>query len=248
MVYVLFALLGLLAGVVVNILADDLPHRRWPRLPHCPNCQGRLPARHWLGVARLIGAQVSCDLCEHKLSRRHGLVELAGIGLLAAIPLVYDGGIDRAFFGLMAAFLLLIIVIDVEHRLILHVTSITATVFGLGASFFMAHTTFAQSLFGAVICFLGFWLFYWLGGKLFGEGALGFGDVMLAMALGALLGFPMAIFALIIGIMLAGLWVIGGLISGSLKRRSFFAYGPFLAAGGLIMIYWGSQILERYVG
>ena len=102
------------------------------------------------------------------------------------------------------------------------------------------------ALVGAALGFFLFFLAFLLGRRLFGSGALGFGDVMLAMMLGAMLGLQI-IFVLILAVVLGGVYGLVGLLSGRLGRGSYFAYGPFLAVAGIVMIIWGSQFLDWYL-
>lgn len=97
---------------------------------------------------------------------------------------------------------------------------------------------------GAATGFIIFFLIFFLGERLFGRGAIGFGDVTLATMLGAMLGFKLIFFALIFGILLAGLWAILVLATRQASLRSYFAYGPFLAISGIVMIIWGEQIFN----
>ena len=71
---------------------------------------------------------------------------------------------------------------------------------------------------------------------LVGRGAMGLGDVKLAAALGALLGFPLVLIAVFIGVISGGLAAIGLVIAGRGKRGSTMAYGPYLALGGWVAI------------
>lgn len=75
-----------------------------------------------------------------------------------------------------------------------------------------------------------FWLL-----ALLGRGALGLGDVKLAAALGAILGFPTIFYALFWGIVLGGLAALGLLLSRRAGLKSRFAYGPYLAAGAWLI-------------
>ena len=69
-------------------------------------------------------------------------------------------------------------------------------------------------------------------------------DVTLSATLGFMLGFHRVFFALVLGILLAGLWSLVGLLSGRISRRTHFAYGPFLAVAGIVMIVWGDRIYD----
>jgi leader peptidase (prepilin peptidase)/N-methyltransferase len=77
---------------------------------------------------------------------------------------------------------------------------------------------------------------------------LGFGDVTLATTMGLMLGFHRIFFALVLGILLAGLWSLVGLLTGRISRRSYFAYGPFLAVAGIVTIIWGDRLYAWVIG
>jgi leader peptidase (prepilin peptidase) / N-methyltransferase len=67
------------------------------------------------------------------------------------------------------------------------------------------------------------------------RGALGMGDVKLVGMLGFLLGWSV-LPALVVGIFLGGLWAIALILARRVTIRSTIAYGPFLAAGGMLAI------------
>ncbi|MDX1616272.1 MAG: A24 family peptidase [Candidatus Promineifilaceae bacterium] len=242
----LFGLLGLLTGGLVNALADDLPARVSPQRPHCPRCHHHYRVMNWLAVVRWV-RQYRCPQCGLGVRRRPLLVELAMTLLFAILPALFTPLGDMVIYALYVAVLVLIIVIDIEHRLVLHVVTLPTIALALPAAYFLTDHTIRLALAGAAAGFLFFFAAYWLGQRLFGPGALGFGDVTLATTMGAMLGLQRVLFALTLGILLAGLWSIVGLLTRRMNRRSYFAYGPFLAAAGILMLLWGNAILERYV-
>ena len=86
---------------------------------------------------------------------------------------------------------------------------------------------------GAGLIFL---LFALIGYAIFKTEALGFGDVKLALFMGLLLGWPYTATALFYGVVLAAI----GAITFIVVHRSMkgtIAYGPYLAAGALIMLF-----------
>jgi leader peptidase (prepilin peptidase)/N-methyltransferase len=94
------------------------------------------------------------------------------------------------------------------------------------------------SLAGAIVGFLFFYALYWIGGKLYGPGALGFGDVKLAMLLGAILGLQQILITLSLGMLLAGVTSIILLLAKTGNRRSALPYGAFLALAGITVLVW----------
>src|SRR5438046_9703241 len=82
------------------------------------------------------------------------------------------------------------------------------------------------------------WLFLLLalaGSALFKAEALGFGDVKLALFMGLLLGWPYTLTAMFYGVFLAGLISIG-VIAWRRSMKGTIAYGPYLAAGALLVL------------
>lgn len=67
----------------------------------------------------------------------------------------------------------------------------------------------------------------------------GMGDVKLILLLGLLLGWPVVMTALFIGVILAGIPALALMVTGGSRR--VFAYGPYLALGGLVGLLWYSQ-------
>jgi leader peptidase (prepilin peptidase)/N-methyltransferase len=127
-----------------------------------------------------------------------------------------------------------VIFFDLEHRLILDRVMFPSMALALVVSLF-GHPWWAgiATGLGAGGIFL---LLALAGSAIFRQDALGFGDVKLAVFMGLLLGPLPTIRALFYGVLLAGLVSIGIII----WRRSMkgsIAYGPYLAAGALIVLF-----------
>lgn len=76
---------------------------------------------------------------------------------------------------------------------------------------------------------------------------MGGGDVKLGAFIGIMLGFPQALFALVLS------FVIGATVSVilvSFGKKSFgqtIPFGPFLVLGSLMMVFWGREIVDWYL-
>ena len=245
LINVYFAIIGLIAGSLINVLADDLPARERPRQPHCPRCGHEYVLSGWLAAGQLLQGG-KCPKCELPTRRRSIMVEAITVIIFASLPWLIQPPADLIIYSIYIAILLLVIVIDIEHRLVLHVVTFPTTAFAVVASLFLSQMNIALSIVGAITGFIIFFILFFVGEKLFGRGALGFGDVTLATMLGAMLGFKLIFLALIFGILLAGLWSLIILLSRRASLRSYFAYGPFLAVSGIVMIIWGEQIYNWF--
>ena len=127
-----------------------------------------------------------------------------------------------------------VIFFDFEHRLILDRVIFPAMVLALVVSLFGDPwwVGIAAGL-GAGLLFL---LLALAGSAIFKAEALGFGDVKLAAFMGLLLGPLPTVQALFYGVFMAGV-VSVGMIVWRRSMKGTLAYGPYLAAGALIVLY-----------
>jgi prepilin signal peptidase PulO-like enzyme (type II secretory pathway) len=188
------------------------------------------------------------------------LIELAMVA--GAIWLYLRDPLPTTFWPAFIVFsiFLLIAVIDIEHRLILHVvTGPSALLIGL-LGVLDPESGFQKILVGGVVGFgivLGLYL---LGGvfarlvarmrgQVLDEVVFGFGDVTLAGVLGLSVGYPGILAALFLGILAAGEYSLVYILF-TFSRRKYEAfvpipYGPFLLLGASI-VYFGEQpLVER---
>lgn len=138
---------------------------------------------------------------------------------------------ERSVFILV---LVQVIFFDLEHRLILDRVMFPSMVLALGLSL-LAHPWWAgiATGLGAGLLFL---LLAVIGWAIFKGEALGLGDVKFAVFMGLLLGPLPTIQALFYGVFMAGLVSIGFIVWHRSLKGSI-AYGPYLAAGTLIVLF-----------
>lgn len=233
---------GLLIGTFLNLCADHLPERRSVlNPPCCPYCQQRRDPREWISVLSYLLWRGRCQYCTAPLSLRRPVVELTTALLLAYLWQRYGFSWQLLFIAFYVCFLLLVLVIDLEHRLILNVVILPAIIIALLASLVLPHPGLGRALLGG---FVGFALFYLA--ALAYERGMGAGDVKLAAFIGLITGFPQVIVALTIAILLGGFGAAFLLLTRLKGRKSYIPYGPFLAIGGMIALLYGQRITEWY--
>ncbi len=251
MLNILFALVGLIAGSIVNILADSLPERMSPQRPYCLQCGHVHSWSGWLAIGRRLWGKGKCPNCGAPVRWRAIIVEASTTILFALLPSLIANPVNLTVNSFYIATLILVIVIDLEYRLILNVVTFPVTVLALFGSLIVTNqeNTFPLALVGAVVGFGLFFGAYWLGQLMFGPGALGYGDVKLSMAMGAMLGFHRILFALALAILLGGVFsLLIVLLNRRVNRNTYLPYGQYLAIAGIIMLIWGVQLFEWYTG
>ena len=237
-------LAGWIAGLFINYLSDVLPTQRRLGKPICEKCGSSLGWQHYLNFNK-------CNFCGKPSSTRNLLVVIATILASLFIWFFPPANLNYILGLLILTYFGLVMVIDLEHRLILHPVSLAGAILGLVVGI-IAHGVIATMLGGlAGLVIMGF--LYFVGtlfakyrarklGKEDDEEALGFGDVILAGILGLMLGWPFIWFALLLGILAGGLIslviIVYLLISKKYQTMSFFiAYGPYLILGAAIVMF-----------
>ena len=148
------------------------------------------------------------------------------VGSLAAIFLII----------VVTAILLAVTVVDFQTRRIPDVLILTLLVCAVLQVLLLTEPGLLAAGLGLLICGGIFYVIATLR-----HGAIGMGDVKLAAAIGALLGFPVALEGLFLGIVFGGLTAAVLLLTKRVGRKDPIAYGPYLALGAWIVLVqvWG---------
>jgi leader peptidase (prepilin peptidase)/N-methyltransferase len=247
-VIVLYALIGLVVGGIVNLLADVLPDRRKKvSTPTCPACGQPRSALQSLAVAAFLIGKRECSSCGRPISLRNPIVELSLAALFAVLYNFYNGQpIKLVLASLFTSVLLLVTVTDLEQRLIPNRAIVPAIVIAALVSPLWFGPGWWLALVGGAIGYGFFWLTVQLGERLLGRGAMGWGDVKLAAFVGLITGFPGIITALVITIIAGGVISLILLATRIVNLRSGIPYGPFICLGGFITMLYGQQIMIRF--
>ncbi|MEL7637417.1 MAG: hypothetical protein AAGU03_06645 [Anaerolineaceae bacterium] len=235
---------GLILGVLINYLADVLPATRRFSQPVCPECEQPYSLKEYLFSPH-------CPHCRQGRTARYLVVLISSISLSVLLCYFPFHGLNFWTTLPLLTYLGMIVVIDLEHRLVLVETSL------FGFFLVLIYGTFFHGFLGAISGALGGMLimltFYFLGvvfGKVVGklrhkainQVPFGFGDVVFGTILGLLSGWPAIGAGLLFGILLFSaysiLWLIGLVLT---KRYKSFsnaqALTPFLILGTIVLFY-----------
>ena len=147
------------------------------------------------------------------------------------------------------AVLVLVTATDLEHRIIPHRIILPAILLALVAGFFVDWMTWKAALLGGAVGLVFFSMAYGFAAVLYpGKIALGMGDVTLATFIGLTVGFPSAMVAVMLGVLMGGLFSMLLLLTRRVTLRTAIPYGPFLVLGGLIALFWGQAITRWWLG
>ncbi|MCE1226021.1 MAG: prepilin peptidase [Geobacteraceae bacterium] len=188
-----------------------------------------------------------CRGCGAGFSIRYPLVELLTACLFLLLFLRFGLSISFAIYVLLVVALIVITFIDFDHQIIPDEISLSGVVLGFLASFFLPEPGWASSLAGIVVGWgslaLVFYAYLWLTGR---EG-MGGGDAKLLAMLGAFLGWKAVPFIIFISSLVGS---IVGLSLMALQRKGrhlAIPFGPYLAMGAVLYIFYGPQLINWYL-
>jgi leader peptidase (prepilin peptidase) / N-methyltransferase len=238
---------GAFIGSFISVVAHRLPRGEGfvAGRSKCPGCGATIAARDNLPIVSWLLLRGRCRACGEPISLRYPLTEL-GLGALYAATYLILGDEDVAELALGLIFCTLLVAItltDLELRVIPNAIVLAGS---LAAIVIVAATDFAsldQRAIAAVVA----------GGVLFlivlaYPRGMGMGDAKLVAMMGLYLGRAVAP-AVLIGLLVGA--VVGvGLIArhGSEARKRAIPFGPFLALGGVIGLWFGDDLVEWYLG
>jgi leader peptidase (prepilin peptidase)/N-methyltransferase len=253
----LWGLIGLTASWFIYFVADDSPLDKPLRLPHCPQCDTPRDPPQWSGVAAFLQRRRRCRNCGWPITWRWPITELLSV-LVCLVLFIRIGPVPiLPVVTLYTLVLLLIAIIDFEHRLILSRVIFPAIAAAFALSFVTPGMTPVSAVLGGLIGFALTGLIY-LGGRVFvllqarrgriiDEVAFGQGDVWLMLFVGLITGVSGVMGALVLGILIGGVVAVAIILYGAAQRQSKlyvpYAYGPYLALAGWLVLMQGALIV-----
>ena len=233
---------GACIGSFLNVVIHRTPRRLSVIAPgsRCPECG--MPVR-WYDNIPLISWFIllgHCRDCGAPFSIRYALVELVTAILTWGVVHVHGAGIESALYLLLTWGLIAATFIDLDHQIIPDEISVGGAVLGLAVSF-LSPVGFTGALAGMAV---GGGIFFAL--AILYPGGMGGGDIKLMGAIGAFLGWKLALVTIIISSVTGA--VVGGLsmLFFGKGRKDRIPFGPFLALGGVAALLFGDGLIAWY--
>ena len=236
---------GLVIGSFLNVVIARLPQRRslWRPGSACPGCGNAIAWYDNVPVVSFLVLGGRCRACAMPISWRYPLVEAATAAMFALAWIVADG--DLVGFlsaAVLLAALITVSLIDLRYQIIPDAITLPGIPAGVLASLLSHRVPWPESVAGVL---LGAGLFVAV--IVLSRGGMGGGDLKLGAMLGAFLGWKALVVALFVAVILGGSFALAVLASGRLARKDAIPFGPFLALGGAVALFWGDAIVAWYV-
>jgi leader peptidase (prepilin peptidase)/N-methyltransferase len=241
---VLIGLLGLLIGSFLNVVIYRLPRGESLNKPasRCPSCGAPVKPYDNIPVLSWLILRGRCRSCGASISVRYPLVEALTAAVFVGAALARGVDDDLALWLPFAAMLIAVAGIDLDHRIIPNKILLPAAIWGIAATILFRSDNIDDCLIAGGIAFMALFL-----AALAYPAGMGMGDVKLAGVMGIYLGSAVA--PAMLTAFLAGS-IVGIVIlarEGAEARKKGVPFGPFLAFGGLVGLYWGPELVDAYV-
>jgi leader peptidase (prepilin peptidase) / N-methyltransferase len=214
----------------------------------CPHCGHPISALENVPILSFLVLKGRCAACRKPIGLRYPVVEALS-GALSAYTAWHFG------FGLAAAGALVLIwslialaFIDVDTQFLPDSITLPLLWTGLLLNLGGVFTGLASAVVGAAAGYLALWSVYWLFKLATGKEGMGYGDFKLLGALGAWLGWKMLPVVILLSSVVGAAVGIVLIVAARRGRSVPIPFGPYLAGGGVIALFWGEPLTRAYLG
>lgn len=265
-------LLGLCVGSFLNVVIHRLPRmmeREWhaqcadlrgetplpaevlslarPR-SRCPSCGHQITVLENIPIVSYLILRGKCSKCAAPISARYPVVELA-TGLLSAYAAWHFGPTPQALGALIMVWALIALTaIDLDTQLLPDSITLPLLWIGLALNLAGTYVDISSAVIGAMVGYLTLWAVFWLFKLATGKEGMGYGDFKLLAALGAWLGWQMLPVIILLSSIVGAVVGISLIVFSRHGRNTPIPFGPYLAAAGIIALFWGPQLTRGYLG
>ncbi|MDO8313110.1 MAG: A24 family peptidase [Sideroxyarcus sp.] len=267
----LAGILGLIVGSFLNVVIHRLPkimEREWqaqcaelsgqtpepgtrynllvPRSA-CPHCGHTISAAENIPVLSYLFLRGKCAGCNASISPRYPVVEAVS-GILSAYAAWHFGFSPAGMAAIVFVWALIALTcIDFDTQLLPDSITLPLLWLGLLLNLNGVFTSLPNAVIGAVTGYLVLWIVYWLFKLITGKEGMGFGDFKLLAAIGAWLGWTMLPLVILLSSAVGAAIGIILILFAKHGRNIPIPFGPYLAGGGLIALFWGQTLTQSYL-
>ncbi|MCP5244765.1 MAG: prepilin peptidase [Burkholderiales bacterium] len=265
-------IIGLMVGSFLNVVIYRLPkmmERSWHQ--QCAEFRGE-PVES-LPTFNIVTPRSACPLCHHKIAFWENIpifsyLVLRGRCVECHAPISFRYPLVEIITGMMSGFiawhfgfgflmiaalifvwaLIALAAIDIDTQLL--PDDITLPLMWLGLLYNMhdGFTNLQSAVIGAVAGYLSLWIIYWIFKLATGKEGMGYGDFKLLAAIGAWLGWSLLPLVILLSSLVGAVVGVGLIIAAKLNKSVMIPFGPYLAGGALIALFWGQEINHAYFG
>ena len=230
---------------ITNVIKEDIPFSLSFPPSTCPNCGHAIRFYENIPIISWIILRGRCSDCQNRISFRYPLVEC--ITAILSVLVIYTLGANLSgLFGLFYLWILIALTgIDFDTQLLPDRLVFPLGMLGLAINTQNIFVSTSASIWGALLGFLSFWSIANLYALLTKKEGMGTGDFKLLGALGAWVGVGFLPLIILLSAVFGS--IVGLILMRSSGESKPFAFGPYIALGGIIALLWGNDIMQWYL-
>lgn len=246
MEYLVVLITGLCIGSFLNVCIYRVPLEESIAFPgsHCFNCGYELKWYDLVPVLSYALLMGKCRKCKEKISMQYPLIEIANGLLYVAVFFKFGYSIDTLKFMTLVSLMIVIGMIDFKTKYVFTSTTIVGVIVGIVfiiVNWIITKEFPKDNVIGAIVGFVPIFLI------VVTTHGMGEGDADIALLCGIFLGAKQTAIMLFFAIILGGI-VAGIILLLKLKdKKGEMAFGPYLAIGSIISLFFGNELLNMYL-
>ena len=236
-------IIGIVMGSFSNVCIYRIPLQFSIIRPgsYCPACKTPLAILDNIPLLSFIFLKGKCLYCQSKISWRYPAVELLTAIFYLLIYIRFDFPV-AIIYALLVTSLIIITFIDTDCKIIPNVITLPGIPIGLVLAYFFLPHTITNALIGL---FGGSGLLLLM--AVIYPGGMGGGDIKMIAMLGAFLGWEKVFLTIFLGSLIGSVVGITMILLKKGSRKTKIPFGPYLASGAILSIFFGNTIIEYYV-
>ena len=234
-----------LMAPIEQIVAQDTPITLSKPRSRCPNCAHQIKWYENIPVISWLFLRGKCSDCQHPISIRYPLVEIATAVL--SILVIHQFGVSVQGISALILVWTLIALTGIDFDTQLLPDRLTFPLAGLGLAVNSQNwfVSASESIWGLLLGFLSLWIVVKVFYLLTKKQGMGAGDFKLLAVLGAWLGPSMLPLIIILSSLIGS--VVGIVLMKIEGESKPFAFGPYIAIAGIVALLAGPQIVHWYL-
>lgn len=242
-------LLGAVIGSFLNVCIYRLPREEsisWPP-SHCPSCQTQIAWYDNIPIISYLVLAGRCRHCSARISWQYPVVELANAIGYAGLVWWFGVGWETAAYAVLLSALIVVTGIDLTHFIIPNVITVPGIVLGLAAAATILPIGIVNAVLGVAVGGGLLWVLAWASPYLFGKEGMGGGDIKLLAMIGAFLGWKPVLLTVMVGALAGSIVGLALIVLRFMDREQYMPFGPFLALGAVIALFFYHDLLDWYL-
>lgn len=219
----------------------------WTPRSACPSCGHQITSLENIPVLSWLFLRGRCKACGRPISARYPIVE--GLTAILSAVAAWKFGFGWMALGSIIFIWAMIALAFIDLDTALLPDDITLPLLWMGLLFNVLgiFTSLQSAVLGAMVGYLVLWSIYWLFKLVTGKEGMGYGDFKLLAAIGAWLGWEQLPVTILLSSVVGAAVGVAMVIFVKHDRRIPIPFGPYLAGGGLVALFFGSSLTRAYL-